>query len=733
MRLKNARVTIEIADTTGAIIALRDENKGIDFITAKAADPFRITVPALWGPKEITAFASFAMTAKDDGADLVWNVADGIRLFASVTLRDDGVNFTSYAECGEDTEITLVEYPVIGGLGSLGDDTYMAHPFATGILVKNPIENLTEGEGIRYAPYPECFSGATMQYYTYYGLNRGGLYFAAEDGESHQKWLNLYRRGGAMEATMMYGFEDMGKGKNLYAPYAYTARFLNGEGWEEASDLYKAWATQQSWCAQGPIAFREHCEWLMKKVGLCTFGINAGYDRAKYIRRYHQDVGTPVFHVLGPDWSRVPSDFRGNHPGGLSDWFPTHFSQETLGAIREVGDYCAPFEFDMMAISNKGDAEKVEEARHLFPPTGRTYSIDQYHFQMLCPCEPYTEYLHRERDVQVVREANVDAMYYDISANNLLHICLRKDHHHPVGGGNVLTKGYQHLYQDTKDACAKEKGGYFPVGTEMINEVFLPQLDFYQARAGARPASSLELHKFEKQIKDGTAELIPMFAYVYHEYGTVRMDGWGKLVEELGDFFYDASAKIYLWGGLYELNYEYSPAEAFDGVETTKEEHYWNFEKFGYEYAPGRARYLRQFAAMRVGAGNRYLAYGQMMKPPMVSIPLREKHYYHYNHGRNEFFSGNLDLPAVRISAYRSCDQDKTGYAVFLANTELDEQTVVLSLHKEDYPGVDTVTLLSDFDPDHAPEKKVIGSLSQGTVTLQLTIPRRKAVMVELT
>src|SRR5690606_41177170 len=86
----------------------------------------------------------------------------------------------------------------------------------------------------------------------------------------------------------------------------------------------------------------------------------------------------------------------------------------------------------------------------------------------------------------------------------------------------------------------------------------------------------------------GEAELIPMFAYVYHEYGAVRLDGWGKLVNEIGELFYYTVARTYLWGGLYELNYEYSPMEAIDGEENSPEEHYFSFQPKGYEFDPER-------------------------------------------------------------------------------------------------------------------------------------------------
>ena len=76
---------------------------------------------------------------------------------------------------------------------------------------------------------------------------------------------------------------------------------------------------------------------------------------------------------------------------------------------------------------------------------------------------------------------------------------------------------------------------------------------------------------------------------------------------EAGELFYNIAAKVYLWGGLYELNSEYSPLEALDGRENDPAEHYFKFDPLGFAYDSGRARYLEQFAFLRTGPGNKYL------------------------------------------------------------------------------------------------------------------------------
>ena len=138
-------------------------------------------------------------------------------------------------------------------------------------------------------------------------------------------------------------------------------------------------------------------------------------------------------------------------------------------------------------------------------------------------------------------------MYYDISANNLIKICAAEDHGHIPAAARKLPTDTAPCMR-IQGCFEKEAGQYIPLGTEMMNEVYLSQLDFYQARAWGQPCSTLETYPFREQMRSGLAQMIPLFDYVYHEMGVVRMDGWGKLVDEIGDLFYYNVAKVYFVG-----------------------------------------------------------------------------------------------------------------------------------------------------------------------------------------
>ncbi len=687
--LENARLRIGLDAGNGAVRQIRDLGRGIDYVSADTGgcDPFRLETDEGFGCS-FERFSWERMTTADEGAGvrLQWQLAGGIAVEAWIAIPANGDEalFHCRVDNGSTRRVHSLEYPIFGGLQTItagGENDYVAHPFATGFRIRNPLKHFREEwSGLRFMPYPECFSGAPMQFFAWYGEDVGGLYWTTPDAAGQPKWLNFHKQAGRLEASFIHGCQDIGPGKGFAPDYPVRMELLAGRDWYEAADRYKQWATEQPWCAQGKLAERglsPQDSWLHDSIGLSTFGINAGSDRTAWLRKYRESIATPIFHVLGPDWTNAPQTFYKGVPGGFDDWFPTRFDRNNLACLKELGDRFAPFEFDYLYHFEGADGEQGKAAAQQFPVDKK--SIDAYKFPLLCPAHPYTQQFHVRRDEHLQRKDDVDAIYYDISANNIMKVCMDDSHGHPVGAGREIEAAYRSNYAATKTAMARAAWRHVPMGTEMMNETMLGLIDYYQARAGAQPAAPLEGYPLRHLLKSGDAELIPMFDYVYHEYGAVRLDGWGKLTEEIGELFFFTVARTYLWGGLYELNYEYSPMEALDGRENAPEEHYYPFEPRGYAFSPSRAAYVNLFAQLRVGAANRYWAYGQMMRPLNIASARIRLQWFHYNHGVDspEYNdAGELDVDAVIHAAWRGPDG---AIALFFANVSEESQTVNLS------------------------------------------------------
>ena len=721
--VQNEHLRVELDPETGSVAQIHNSVREIRLVSGAPAPPWRIL---LEDGSVLETPATFEVEPTEHGLALAWTSERGDVARALVTLLpgDPSVRFEVALEPGTGVAVEAIEYPVIAGIGPLagnGEDDRLLHAYATGFLFHNPSALFRpDGEdrerGVLHAPYPEGFSGATLQLMAYYAVGRGGFSFATEDPTGAQKWLNFYAEGESLRAAVVHGTAKLG---GPIAPgYPVVLGALVEGTWTEAADRYKAWAVEQPWCARGPLASRpDRPRWLHEDVGIVTFGINASHDRSRWIRTIGEIAGTPVLHVLGPNWANAPEDYRGNLPGGIDDWFPARFHPANLEAIAEHGDRMAPFLFDLLFGRGGSDAEEGEAALQAIPqPPG---SLDAYPFPFLCPATPFARRLHAERDAHLEALDAVDAVYYDISANNVIKRCASTEHEHPPGGGAALVEAYRELYS-TPDGVVR--------GTELVNEVFTDRLDFYQARAEASPASAFEADRFRPWVKAGSVEKVPLHAYVYHEYGPVRMDGWAKLSREQGDLFYWLAARVLVWGGLFELNYEFSPLETLDdGLAEPLDEHYATLPDHRYAIGPDKAAFVRELAAARVGPANPYLAYGTMLPPLAIDCPTVELDWHHYN-GPIEWpaygDSGTKAAPAVVHCAWRHADSA----AVVLVNVDRVPHRVDVPAHAE------TLRLRRDVTYELAriggDDVEPLGTLGEdGTVTVEL--PPRRVVLLE--
>lgn len=243
------------------------------------------------------------------GVALRWATERGDVVRATVTLPpgEPNARFEVVLEPVKGSPPEAIEYPLIAGIGPLtGDDDRLLHSYATGFLFANPLTLFRpDGEprerGLLHSPYPEGFSGSTLQLMSYYALGRGGFgfYFASEDATGAQKWLNFFKDRQHLRAAVAHGSADLDLG--IAPPYPVVVGALIEGTWAEAADRYKAWAVTQHWCSRGPVGSRpDRPRWLHEDVGIATFGINASHDRSRWLRELSRIAGTPVLHVLGP-------------------------------------------------------------------------------------------------------------------------------------------------------------------------------------------------------------------------------------------------------------------------------------------------------------------------------------------------------------------------------------------------------------------------------------------------
>jgi hypothetical protein len=347
----------------------------------------------------------------------------------------------------------------------------------------------------------------------------------------------------------------------------------------------------------------------------------------------------------------------------------------------------------------------------------------------MCPATSFWHDFHVARDQAFVMAYSPDSIYYDISVNNVLMACRSPHHEHETVAGTEIVDAFATMFDDTKRALAQGAGKYIALGAEMMTELMIPYFDYYQARAEASPVSNFEADFWRQWLIEGKVEKIPLFAYVYHEYAPLRMDGWSKLSSEVGDIFYWVASRVTLWGGLFELNYEFSALETLDGQEDDPGQHYFHFDRRSFAIDPHKAEFVGEVARMRTGWANPYLAYGTMCRPPELEVPQITLDYFFYNGAQrlpHYEEHGNVTVPGVLSSAW--CLPGEKA-AILLINLHSEPQTIELRLDLVHYgfkpdQGIFLYRMMHDAAVALGPP-----DLEQ---TITLTLPSRTFVGLEM-
>ncbi|MBU1628319.1 hypothetical protein KKB18_13200, partial [bacterium] len=618
-KIENDYLSIILSAKNGAIQSIYNKKKGLELISQKQELPpwaLNLERQSIINDCESFNFNKIPGEADEVLYRLEWIVRGlPIQIKCSVKVEKDKPDIEFYIHIINRTmqKIFSISFPIIRGITELGDktrDDFLVHPSGGGLLVKNPMSTFNPGNPQDYktkfanSEYPDGYHGSPMQFIGYFDEDSGGFYFATHDPYSTCKEINFYKDFNENSLYIEFIHKNWDSSRHnaseISLDYPIVIGVLNRGDWYEGAERYRSWVegkmgnpppwAKNAWDLN--IQDKKARDWLKEDVGLCTFGISSRRNQTRLLRELGKSFDTPIFHITAFDWENNDTS---NTDWGNDDLKVCFFNKNNLKVIRRNGDYFALYKNDCFI------SKKCEEYFNSFGKSGTEIFFEDRNniSEYMCPYDEAWVEFYAARDVFMTSSdgPKSDGIYNDISLCNAAPlVCNNILHTHPQEIGRGMIEAYRNLIFSSKKACMeKNQTRYIPFGTELIIENLVDLIDFYQARGFA------EVQGFFEWNGDitGMIEKIPLFTYVYHEMGPVRLDGFLKLSKEFGDIFYYIAAKVIFWGGIPELDFEFSSSELFEGM--TGSTYYvtydywtnWIEDKSPYKVDPDKVSFLR--------------------------------------------------------------------------------------------------------------------------------------------
>jgi len=630
------------------------------------------------GKESVALFLRWSKISTSEEKEIISAQA---RILAEASSRH--LKWRIYVDCGSEKRgLWEVDFPRIEPILPPGnaDETKLLMQYGTGWVIDNPFAEDKKYES-RYSNHPR--SGA-MQFSALYGP-AGGLYLATHDGGMHIK--RFYHETHKDSRTLTYYVRNLPENRGTVGvayrmPYEFAMTSFSGD-WFTACRIYREWAIKQIWCSKGPIYSRGDIPRWYKELGYWMLaweqkGIRGGLT---YEEKIKPKVGERVDQSL--------RDIR-----SISEQLDVPVAVHFYGW--HVIPYTCVSMWDESHPSYKEEnvSECVARDSHGAP---QSWKIGEIMFHYVCP---YTKFF-RERMVRIpeklVRDYDVDGVYYDILAGTCPE-CFNPEHGHAVGGGNYWVEGNRAFLKKSRLAITKINPETI-LTSEDPSEVYIDCFD----------SMLLSL----SQEKSGT---VPAFQAVYHDY-CILFGNMNLTIKSILSSMPMSVGESFIAGdqlGWFNVWALFNPGHPRDELSEL-----WENEALRKKYVD----FIVHIARLRYHAGLKFLAYGEMLRPLEFEnkVPYREGYWM-------RFESEVRRLPAVMNSVWKA--PDGTLGLVF-CNISDNEHTVEFKLNLKDYnmPEAESY-LLVQHNIDGS--KKVIEKYKSRSFKKSLTIKPLTGCILEV-
>lgn len=537
--LDSDNIRLVVDDKCGAITSLVDKQTKRDWM--RFVDGSSVYSLQLLGSANVLTLADAASVAiSQDAPDVVVVTAiyDKPSTFAVTCLfRIEGSSGQILSRIkvfsSSSIRVSKVCFPVMTVRAPFSDagggEDRLLLPDCDGILIHDPAKNL----GTREIMYP---GKASLQMIAAYD-NYSGLAVIVRDSAAYAKRFSVCHKTQALEISITHILPEIELRQwelNYDIAIAGLCRTSESDGltWEDAADLYRAWAVTQPWCRKKMaqrVATFEVPEWITEPVLIVTLALRGQLpegdtgDRIELIpeqvMRWRNLVGARVI-CLVVSWEKLGKWIAPNYfpPFGGEARF-----KEMLRLIHDgngmamvfLSGLCwtlhrdlAPSEGVDSLVDQQQEFDSCAKSSSIYDEYGKVLiegipKKDPGQFATICP----TTFLAREILLNASRhcqELGIDWVQIDQIVGGGMAPCFNPMHDHPPGGGAWCSGALAKLFGEIRSEC-KRYNRDFVFSIEEPGEYYIPLLDTYHSR-DLRP-------------RDGKGVVgVPLFTHVYHDY-----------------------------------------------------------------------------------------------------------------------------------------------------------------------------------------------------------------------
>jgi hypothetical protein len=452
----------------------------------------------------------------------------GLTVIATAAVPAEGplTSWTLRLHFDGPTALRAVRFPQLAAVPAIEDaaDDVFVLPSLPGALIRHPAQAWGPTQAV-WLKYPGDLSAQFVAYQD----KKAGLYLASQDATARPRRLGIWRRpdGFRLAHEFTLGADPV---TDWESPYPCTVGVTQGT-WCDTADLYKAWASRQTWCQRqvherddipawwkaGPLVHvccvREydakgvqtgsfypklggHVEALRRQVDGDLVLMLAGWEQHRrwsggdYFPIYDETTARPVISALRN---------RGVRPFlFLSGLFWTFDNEGVNGNCPPVPDALLP------AFVRDPKTGKPQEFTLGESTPERVWERHSYQF---CVTPAATRTFLREV-VDRAHALGIDLLQMDQTTTGGGAACAAPDHGHPVGAGAYQTQAFIELLADLR-AYGKTTSPDFVLLHEEPHEELIPVLDGFHVRE----------YKERWWYRGAPGAVgIPLFSYLYHEY-----------------------------------------------------------------------------------------------------------------------------------------------------------------------------------------------------------------------